>query len=177
MNKLFLVSGHSGGGKTTIMRSLMNNEIISFTTRPKRPHEVDGKDYIFITKEQYHDMFNKGELAEWTEYGGNYYGLTKQEIDSKLQKDHAYCIVDAHGMQQLKKLYPNTVTIFIYTSKEDAEKQMRQRGESESTIQLRLSTYEKEMLNRHLYDYVVRNNHGRLEDTIEIVRNIILAEI
>jgi guanylate kinase len=177
MNKLFLVSGHSGGGKTTIMRKLMDNEIISFTTRPKRPYEVDGKDYIFITKEQYNDMLKKGELAEWTEYGGNYYGLTKQEIDSKLAKDHAYCIVDVNGMQQLKELYPNAITIFIYTSKENAEKQMRQRGESESTIQIRLNTYEKEILNRHLYDYVVRNNHGRLENTIEIVRNIILSEI
>lgn len=177
MNRLILVTGHSGGGKTTIMRQLMQNEIVSFTTREKRPGEVDGIDYIFIPLEKYEEMDANGQLAEKTKYADNFYGLTKDEIETKLSEGDAFCIVDSHGMKQLKQLYNNVSTIFIHTSKEDARKQMEHRGESEAIISKRLSTYEAEMKNRGLYDYVVKNNHGKIEQTIKIVQDILEAEV
>ena len=173
MNKLFIVSGPSGSGKTTIMRSLMNNEIISFTTRPKRRNEVDGKDYIFITKEQFHKLLNSNGLIEHTEYGGNYYGVTKEEFENKLNKGDAFFIADYNGMKQVKQIYPYCETIFIYVKKEDAERNMRERGDSEEFIQKRLSTYEDEIDNLIYYDHVVVNNYNELEETIEKVRLII----
>lgn len=177
MNKLILVSGHSGGGKTTIMRSLMDNEIVSFTTRDKRKGEVDGKDYKYITKEQFHNLKDNDKLIEWVEYSNNFYGIDQQEFDSKIKSGHTFCIVDFHGMQQFKKIYDDCVTIFIYTPVFQAYRQMKERGDSEDKVLTRLKTYEEELSNRGEYDYVVRNNDGQLDLTTDIVRKIIESEV
>ena len=177
-NKLFLVSGHSGGGKTTIMRSLMDNEIISFTTREKRKGEKEGYDYKFITFEDFNELKVHNKLIESVEYGGNFYGVDHDEFNDKLNNNHTFCIVDFHGMQQMKEIYDNCCTIFIYNeSPSIAEKQMKSRGDDEGKIANRLKTYEEEMANRKYYDYVIKNNHGQLESAIEIVRNIIKSEV
>lgn len=177
MNKLFLVSGHSGSGKTTIMRRVMDNEIISFTTRPKRKGEVEGKDYKFITLDEFWRLKQQDKLIEWVKYANNYYGVDKEEFENKISKGHAYCIVDYHGMRQLKNFYSNCVTIFIYTSYEQAIKQMRDRGDDEDKIKDRMVTYINELQNRKEYDYVIKNNKNKLNNTIEIIKNIIESEV
>lgn len=158
------------------MRNLMESEIVSFTTREKREGESNGKDYIFISKEEYFDLLDANKLIEWTEYGGNYYGITKQELEDKLEKDHSFAIVDSYGMEQLLSLHPKCVSVFIYTSIESAREQMMDRGDRIENIENRMSTYEKEMKNKKLYDYVIRNNHRQLDRTIAIVENIIKSE-
>ena len=178
VNKLFLVSGHSGGGKTTVMRSVMTNEIISFTTRGKRTGEQEGKDYKYITIDDFNNMKDKGKLIEFVNYNGNYYGIDSEELNYKLSKGDAFCIVDYHGMEQLKNIYNNCCTIFLYnTSTSQAAKQMKIRGDKDDAIISRLKTYSDELANRKHYDYVIRNNAGKLENTIEIVKNIIQAEV
>lgn len=178
MNKLFLVSGHSGGGKTTVMRSAMDNEIISFTTREKRNGEKHGIDYKYITIEEFDNLKQENKLIESVEYGGNYYGIDSYELNNKLNKGYAFCIVDYHGMLQMKDLYENCCTIFIYNSSSSiAKKQMKSRGDSDDKIASRLKTYKEEMANRKHYDYVIKNNHGQLDKTIEIVKNIIESEV
>lgn len=176
-NKLFLISGASGVGKTTIMRRVMTNEVISFTTRKKRIGEVDGKDYIFLTKEEYINLLNNNQLIESVEYSGNYYGITKEELENKLNKDHAFCIVDFNGMKQLKEIYPNCTTIFIYTSIEEAMKQMSIRGDSMDSITKRISTYNEEMANRIYYDYVIKNSFGKLDKVVEVIKKIVELEV
>lgn len=176
-NILFLITGHSGSGKSTIMKQLMDNEIVSFTTREKRDGEVDGKDYIFITLDEFNRMKDDNQLVEYVEYSGNMYGVTKEELENKINKDHAFCIVDYHGMKQMKELYRNVVTIFLYTDYDVAKQQMISRGDSIKKVKERLVTYKEELSNRHDYDYVIKNNHGQLHHTIEIIRNIIESEI
>lgn len=177
MNKLFLVSGHSGSGKSSIMKTVMKNEVVSFTTREKRQGEVDGKDYIFITLDEFNKLKDDNRLVEYVEYSGNMYGITKDELENKLNKDHAFCIVDYHGMNQLKKFYPNVTTIFLYTSYEDAMIQMLNRGDPADRVLERMSTYKEEMSNRIDYDYIIKNNYKQMNNTIQIIYNIIESEI
>ena len=175
-NKLFIISGHSGSGKTSLMRSLMSNELISFTTREKRKGEVNGVDYHFIN-DQHNTLVYRNKLIEKTFYGGNYYGLTKDEVDSKLKLGHAFAIVDCNGMQQLKKYYDNCVTIMLHTTKEHAMLQMLKRGDSAHSIESRLSTFNEELSNKQFYDYCVFNKHGKFEQTRFILNSILQVEM
>lgn len=181
MNKehtLFVISGHSGSGKTSLMRSLCGThmEVVSATTRGKRDNEVEGIDYYYIDKEEFYDLLEENEFAEYTNYynSPSEYGITKAELHRKLQYGNAYAIVDYNGLQQLKNYYPNVVSIFLYTGKEEARKRMLERGDTNKDIEIRLSTYEKEMLTSHNYDYVIKN--VKFGNTSEIIHNIMLGE-
>lgn len=176
MNTLFLISGPSGSGKTTIMRNVMQNEIVSFTTRAKRPGEVDDVDYHFITEEQFNDLQASDGLIESSTYSGNHYGVTRQELYTKTAKGHAFAIVDGPGKIVLQSLYVKCVSIFIYASTFDVVDNLRDRGESDAFVKTRMSTWLKEWRGRVMYQYVVRNVRGRLNDSIEIVRHIVNAE-
>lgn len=172
-NKLFLVSGVSGSGKTTIMRAVMDNEIVSFTTRIPREGEVDGFDYIFIDKDEFDLLLSTNGLIEHTQYGGNYYGVTRKEYESKLDCEDTFFICDIEGMRQMKEIHINCVSIFIYCERETVENNMRKRGDKEENIQKRLSTYNEEIENMIYYDHVIVNHQNELEDTIEKVKDII----
>lgn len=173
---LFCITGPSGSGKTTIMREVMNNELLSFTTRPMREGEVDGKDYMFITKEEFDMRFGAGELAEWTEYNGYYYGLTMEEINQKMSNKHAFFICDNHGFKQIKEKYDNVVSIFLYGDKKDVYENMVAQGRNKELIKNRLKLYDSEVTNKGQYDYVVKNNRGMKFVTEHIIRNIIYSE-
>jgi guanylate kinase len=160
MGKLFAVVGHSGAGKTTTMRATMgtDKECVSVTTRLPRDGEVDGKDYFFVSKEEFYKMDEEDKFAEKSTYFGSaLYGMTNEEIDSKLSKGDAFIVVDIDGLRQLKQKYPELVSIFLYTSKEEAEKRMIKDGRTKKSIESRLSTYEAELMNRQHCDYVIRN--------------------
>lgn len=173
MNTLFIISAPSGAGKSKIAKSVMKNEIVSFTTRAPREGEVHGIDYLFIRQEEFDRLLANGGLAEYTTYYGNAsYGITMNELTSKLEKGDAFVIVDVVGMEQLKKLHPKTVTIFIQVPTEMLEGRMRKRGDSEELIAKRLRTVEQEQENFYLYDYVI-DNSGKLEDAIEAFKTIV----
>jgi guanylate kinase len=176
-NILFTVTGPSGSGKTTIFRSILNNELLSFTTRPMREGEVNGVDYLFISKEEFDELYEDGVLAEWTEYDGRYYGLTMEEINDKLSHGHAFFVCDNHGYHQVVDKYDNIVSIFLYADKEDCEDNMLDRGDEEGRVKGRLSTYHSEVANRGEYDYVIKNIRGHQEMTREIVAEIVASEI
>jgi len=172
-NKIFIISAPSGSGKTVVMRSVMKNELISFTTRQKRENEIEGIDYIFISESEFENLLNTNGLIENTNYGGNFYGLTRDELNSKLALGDCFFIADVVGLKQIKKIYNNVVSIFIYSTKEDCEANMRDRGDTEQNIHKRLSTYEKEIENLVLYDHVITNARGFIEDTINDVKDIV----
>lgn len=176
MNKLIVLSGHSGGGKTSLMRQIMKNEVVSFTTRKPRQGEIDGVDYKFISLKKFEELKEKNKLIEQVEYSGHYYGIDQEEFKNKLSIGNAFVIVDYHGMQQIKKMYPNCVTLFLYTHYDQAYKQMIQRGDTLDKVEQRLRTYQQEMKNKTYYDYVIRNNHNRFRDTKEILEKIIVSE-
>ncbi|MDM5298149.1 hypothetical protein QUF51_08250 [Bacillus pumilus] len=176
MNKLIVVSGPSGSGKTSLMRQIMKNEVVSFTTRKPRKDEIDGVDYKFISFEKFDEFKEKGKLIEQVEYSDNYYGIDQEEFENKMSLGNALIIVDYHGMQQIKKFYPNCVTLFLYTPYEQAHKQMINRGDTLDKVEQRLSAYHQEMKNKTYYDYVIRNNHNRFSITKEIIEKIIESE-
>ena len=172
-NKLFLVTGASGSGKTTVMRSILDNELLSFTTRSPRKGEINGRDYIFISEAEFKHLASTGGLMESTEYGGNHYGLTRKEFEDKISNGDAFFICDTNGMKQMKKLYDNCVSIFIYAEKEDIHRRMIARGDSQEVIQKRLSTYEDEIANMIYFDEVVTNRQHEIDYTIEAIKDII----
>lgn len=176
MKKLVLVSGPSGAGKTTVMNALMENELLSFTTRARREHERDGVDYHFISQEEFEALASRDELGESVEYLGNRYGLTKREIEGKLAMGDAYAVVEFEGFKQLLEKEYDVVSIFLYTSEESVLQRLMERGETESVIKARMQNYQKEMATRGHYQYVIRNNDGRFDETVSIVRSILRSE-
>ncbi len=163
MNRLFIVSGNSGGGKTSIMRSVMGvgREIVSVTTRAPRKGEVDGIDYFFITKEEFNRLKDTNQLVEFVEYSGCSYGVTVEEFNTKLAAGDAYVICEYRGFLQFSKLYPKTTSIYIYNKRGEAEFAMYLRGDSPESIYKRMKTYSISVARgRGDYDYVVYNCFG-----------------
>ena len=161
MKKIFILVGPSGSGKTTLGRyleSLGIPELISHTTRKPRKGEIEGKTYYFINKKE----FDKIEKIEYSEYAGNYYCLSKKEIDNKLnQYNTVFAITDIHGMRQVKKQYPEeTISIFIEVTMDEMIDRMLQRGDNEDNIAKRMSNavLNNELENGKYCDYIVRND-------------------
>lgn len=177
-NILFCVTGPSGSGKTALMKDVMNNEVGSCTSRPMRKGEVEGREYSFFIREDMQWLIDHDQLAEWTEYDRNLYGTTKQELKDKLDNGHAYVICDNHGFHQFKEEYDRVVSIFLYASKEDCFDNMRySRGDGFEKALSRIATYDYEVSNKGQYDYVVKNIRGRSFQTINILKQIVDAEV
>jgi guanylate kinase len=179
---IFLITAPSGVGKTSVMNYIVEQsqfveigECISHTTRKMRDGEKDGVTYYYVDLEEFGNMYNAGAFAEAVSYGGNLYGISKLEIDRVLRDyKHVYIIVDFNGYKQVKEAYPEAIGIFLHASKDDCKTNMRNRGDSEENIEVRLSTYEAEMMNRYVYDYVVKNVRGKKWLTAKIIENIIM---
>lgn len=178
MNRIFAVSGVSGSGKTTIMKQVMSNELISVTTRQPRVGELEGDPYYFITHEEFKELYDSGELVESNDYAGhgNNYGVTRSEYELKTNLGDCYFICDIEGMRQIKALHPNCISIYLLSDKEDVEERMRLRGDMEENIIKRLSTYEEEVKDLIHYDHVVENEEGKMEDTVRKLKEIIFGE-
>lgn len=172
-NLLIVVSGPSGSGKSSTIKQVMTNEVLSFTSRDPRIGEVDGIDYKFTTEEEVDRLEAEGALVERVLYDGNSYGISKQELYGKLEHEDAFVIVDYHGFKQLQALYPNIISVFFAIDTEDARNRMLERGDNPATMSNRLSTYEKELANQVHYDYVLQNVYGKQDETIAELRNII----
>jgi guanylate kinase len=173
LSTLFCITAPSGTGKTVVMRKVMDNEIVSFTTRGIRENEVDGVDYLYISMEEFNRLKETNGLIEETCYSGNYYGITQHELTSKLAKGSAFVIVDYNGVKQLNKIYPHCINIFMLASKDDALKKMSNRGDNSDSIVKRLETYDVELENRIHFDYVITNEYGKMDDTVEIIKKIV----
>lgn len=175
MNKIFLVTGPSGSGKTSLMNHVMRNEVVTITTRSPREGERDGIDYYFVSQEEFEGYIARGELIEYNRYKGNnhYYGVTKEKLEDKLSAGNCFAVIDFKGMKRYKELYPEAVTIFIYTNKQDLEKQLIIRGDKPSDIKQRLLAYDEEMTNSIHYDHVVKNKHGKFNEIAKIITEIV----
>lgn len=166
MGKLYAIIGTSGSGKSTIGRYVFgkDSEIISFTTREPRNNEVNGIHYYFIDKVKFEKDLDQGKFAEHDVYDGEHYGLLKEEIDYKLRRGDAYVIITYPGYEQLKKLYPNVISVFIDADKDHVEAMLR--GRNDSNIDQRLALYDDERVNRFACDYVIKNEFGVIEKAI-----------
>lgn len=183
MNKglLFVVSGPSGAGKGTICRELAEKADIdlsvSMTTRSPRPDEIEGKNYYFVTEEEFIRTINKGGFLEYAKVYGNYYGTPREAVMDQLEKDRDVVLeIDIQGALQIKETYPKGVFIFVLPpSMQELRKRITGRGsETEDDINLRLGETLTEVSYIDKYDYCVVNDE--IGEAVDRVAAIITAE-
>jgi guanylate kinase len=162
---LFIVSSPSGGGKTSLVKALLEAEpevklSVSLTTRPPRPGEVDGRDYHFVTRDAFGLLTNAGEFLESAEIYGNLYGTSRNMIADQQRGGHDVLLeIDWQGAQQVRKLMPGTVSIFVLPpSLEVLESRLKGRGQdSAEVVARRMTAAREEMSHAAEYDYVIIN--------------------
>lgn len=179
---LFVLSSPSGAGKSTIARMILEADdgiamSVSATTRPKRPGEVEGRDYHFVTDEEFDRMRETGAFLEWAHVFGYRYGTLRNEVIKAIENGRDVLLdIDWQGTQQLKQVDPDIVRVFILPpSMVELERRLRSRGtDSEEVIGNRMSRATAEISHWAEYDYVLINNNA--EKCRELVHNILKAE-
>jgi len=162
---LFIISGPSGAGKTTLVRRvLVDLENIDFTishtTRKIRNGEEEGKDYYFISDDEFKKMIEEDKLAEWAIVHGSYYGTSKREIEKKGVKGDLLLDIDIQGAQQMRKRAKKAIFIFILPPLfQELKRRLEFRSlESSASIQNRLENAQKEIRHYNQFDYIVVND-------------------
>lgn len=165
--KLIVVSAPSGAGKTTIVRTMMAKYpsmlfSVSATTRPQRAGEKEGKDYFFLPKEEFERRIKAGELVEWEEIYGNYYGTLKSEVDRALHTGRIMMFdIDVKGGLSIKQRYPDdTVLIFIKPPSVEAlhRRLLDRKTEDEATVARRMTRVPMELEKGNEFQYQVIND-------------------
>lgn len=165
MTNVFIVSAPSGSGKSTLLRRVLAADprlvfSISYTTRPPRGKEVHGADYFFVDRDEFERLVERGEFLEWAEVFGYYYGTHRRFHDAALAAGRDLVLdIDVQGARQLKKRFPEAVSIFILPpSRAELEARLRARSEdSAETIRRRLQGAAVEIRECRGYDYVIVN--------------------
>ncbi|WP_027717218.1 guanylate kinase [Desulfovirgula thermocuniculi] len=179
---LLVLSGPSGAGKGTVCRALVEKEpnirlSVSATTRKPRAGEVDGVNYFFVTRERFQEMIKAGELLEWAEVYGNYYGTPRKAVEEALQEGYDVLLeIDVQGGLQVKEKFPEAVLIFLLPpSRAALVERLTGRGtDSAEEIRRRLRWASTELQSLYRYDYVVINR--RVEEAVATIQAIITAE-
>ena len=182
---LVILSGVAGAGKDTIKKELIKRmenveSLPSYTSRPRRPGDEEGKTYNFVTKEEFEKMIENGEFYEYDIHHNNYYGISKKILNEKISKGKIIVKdVDVNGTKNLIKLLKNDtkiVTIFLRVPKKELKRRLEERIDKPSPeeVILRLNRFDYEESKIHLYDYVLKNND--LEKTVQIIMTIINNE-
>lgn len=162
---LILFSGPSGVGKDTVLDVVLNKnkelqKSISLTTRNIRENETDGKDYYFISVDEFEKMISNGEVLEYAQYGSNLYGTPKGPVDKWLSEGKNVILkIEVQGAESIKSLYPDSVGIFLLPPSMDVlENRLRSRGtEDEEDVKKRLEIAQDEIRKSVNYDYFVIN--------------------
>ena len=180
--RIFIVSGPSGSGKTTVVEYLIEALpetlfSVSHTTRSPRPGEVNGREYHFVSGEEFHAMIGRGEFLEHDHHFGNWYGTHSSNLERAAGQGKDILLdVDVEGARQIKEKMPEAVAIlFIPPSREVLESRLRSRGQDdEEVIVKRLERARQEISRYQGYDYLVVND--KLEEARAQVRAILCAE-
>jgi guanylate kinase len=183
MSIVYIVSAPSGSGKSTLVNELFKvvshlDFSISYTTRPPRGSEQNGKEYFFVTKEEFEAMIARAEFLEYANvFGKDCYGTARRFLkQAEVSGNDLLLDIDVQGAAQVKQKMPEAVSIFILPpSRQQLEWRLRNRGEDlDEEIDRRLDTARREIENYSKYDYILVND--RLEQATDELKAIVLAE-
>jgi len=183
---LVIISGPSGVGKDTIIEAMRRvpdghayDYIVTCTTRPRRPGEVDGVNYHFLDRDQFGALRDSGELLEWAEVHGNWYGTPRRQVREALAAGRdAILKIDVQGARSVKERVPEAILIFVVPPSPEVLLQ-RLKGRATETLdelELRRRNAALELARQGDYDYVVVNETGQVEKTATRIHEIIAAE-
>jgi guanylate kinase len=179
---IYIISAPSGSGKSTLVNELLKlvpelDFSISFTTRTPRGSEQTGKQYHFVSREEFEQMIRDDEFLEHACFDGNYYGTARRFLHETGQKGHDLLLdIDVQGAQQMKQKLPEAISIFVLPpNRKTLEWRLRKRSEdAEVVIQRRLGAASREIENYDKYDYILINDD--LEESIDSLEAIVLSE-
>lgn len=182
---LYIISAPSGSGKSTLVNELRKfvpglDFSISYTTRRPRGSEQNGREYYFISREQFEEMIRRGEFLEYADVFGKFYGTAKSILEAADKRGHDVLLdIDVQGERQVKQKIPDAVSIFVLPpSRAELESRLRKRNESEhispEETMRRLEAARKEIENYPNYDYILVND--RLEPSVDQLQAIVLAQ-
>ena len=181
---LIVISGPSGVGKDSLLVRLKElghpfHFVVTATTRARRPDEVDGQDYHFVSMGAFAEMIDKGELLEYAIVYGDYKGIPKQQVRAALASGEDVIMrIDVQGAMTIRRLAPEAVLIFLQAGSEEelAERLRARQTETADRLKIRLATAREEQKRLDEFDYLVVNRQDALDDTLTAVVSIIRAE-
>jgi guanylate kinase len=181
---LIVISGPSGAGKDTVVqrmkeRGLPFHFVVTATTRAQRPNEVHGRDYFFISKDEFARMIDQNELIEYALVYGDYKGIPKAQVREALASGQDVIMrLDVQGAESIRNLAQDALLIFITTgSEEELVQRLKQRKtETDDSLAIRIATARKELQRMEAFDYIIINHDFLLDHTVDIVRAIIDSE-
>ena len=180
---LIVISGPSGVGKGTVCKALFEMQghdlvySVSMTTRKPRVGEVDGKDYYFVSRDEFQNRIEEGKFLEYAEFVGNYYGTPLDKVQEQMSKGHEVVLeIEVEGALQVRQKVPDAVFIFIVPpTKRALYDRLKRRGtESEDVIRSRMEKADREFLLANRYDYIVVNDE--VNNAADRIMAIIRAE-
>lgn len=179
--RLIVLTGPSGVGKGTLLRALLRRHSdlylsVSATTRQPRPGEVDGQHYEFVSRIEFERMVAQGELLEWAEFAGNYYGTPRRPVEEKIRQGKWVVLeIELEGARQIRKTFPDALRIFILPpSLNELEYRLRHRAQdSEEAIVRRLERARSEINAADEFDIQVINDN--LEKALERIEVALFA--
>jgi guanylate kinase len=179
--RVFVICAPAGTGKTTLAKRLANtfpnvSFVPTLTTRPKRPNEVHGRDYFFVSKDDFDARLSRNELIEHIELHGNWYGTSKQELETVcLSGKHALLVIDTRGALEIRKRMPCVLIFIRPPSIQTLRQRLEGRGtEDAETIQKRIDWAKREMADEPLFDYSIEN--ADVDLAFQVLSGIIIAE-
>jgi len=181
---LIVISGPSGVGKDTVIqrmkeRNLPFHFVVTATTRSPRPNEVHGKDYFFYSPDKFAEMIEKGELLEYAIVYNDYKGIPREQVmDALASGKDVIMRLDVQGAATIRKLCPDALMIFLMIQDEDemVNRLQERKTETPEELKLRIATARQEMTHIRSFDYVVINREFHLDETVDIIISIIVAE-
>ncbi|MCC5900231.1 MAG: guanylate kinase [Phormidium sp. BM_Day4_Bin.17] len=180
--KLIVLTGPSGVGKGTLLRSLRQRHpelclSISATTRQPRQGEVDGVDYHFLTRQAFQDKIAQDAFIEWAEFAGNYYGTPRQSLETQMAQGHWVILeIEVEGARQVRRSFPDALLVFVHPpSFGELERRLRGRDrDSEEAIRRRLKRAKEELQAADEFDVQVTN--GVIEEALQALEVAVFAE-